>query len=309
MDEIQGYRLTRELSAQDAGFSRWGFGEKAGREYYIKEFLSPVYPVDSGELSEKLLVKKRKSCEDFYRKKKTFYDTLRSCRTGNIITIEDFFRHENRYYIITDKVAEKKLTNRQLASLPDKKKLILIRSLLYSFSALHGAGIVHADVKPENILLKSTADNGITGKIVDFDSGFLKNDPPSPQELQGDFLYLAPEAFLFIDGETVTVDGKIDVFALGILFHLYWTGELPAIPKERHYVFEAVLNGEPVGISEKIPDPLRSLIVRMLKESPTDRPSAAEALQILSGKVPKPTPKSNPPEGGRSGFYVPDDLD
>lgn len=65
MSVIKDYKLLGELSAQNAGFCQWGFCEKAGREYFIKEFLTPVYPVDSKELSAKLIERKRKVCDDF----------------------------------------------------------------------------------------------------------------------------------------------------------------------------------------------------------------------------------------------------
>lgn len=315
MDVINGYTLTTELSSKDAGFSRWAFCIKNGREYYIKEFLDPKYPLDSGELSKSVLEKRRKVCDAIYSNNKRFYDALSSCRTGNIIVVEDYFRFGSRYYAVTDKVTSKKMTDRQVAQLPDEKKIILIRSLLYSFARLHEAGIVHADIKPENILLKGTKNNGVTGKIIDFDSGFLKTEPPEPDDLQGDFLYMAPEALLYIRGKGTKIDEKLDIFALGLLFHLYWTGELPAIEKKYHYAFEAVLDGSPIEVKRAIPEPLRSLIVKMLKKTPEERPTAAQALQILSAMDQKKRENraeekvKEPKKEMEHGFYIPTDLD
>ena len=47
------------LTTKNAGFSKWGFAVKEGKTYFIKEFLSPVYPV-SGKLSEKQIGRKKK---------------------------------------------------------------------------------------------------------------------------------------------------------------------------------------------------------------------------------------------------------
>ena len=72
MSVIKGYKLLGELSAQNAGFCQWGFCEKSGREFFIKEFLTPVYPEDTSELSAKVIERKRKVCDDFYSKKREF---------------------------------------------------------------------------------------------------------------------------------------------------------------------------------------------------------------------------------------------
>ena len=45
---INDYELTSELTNANSGFSKWGFAVKNGREYFIKELISPVYPVGRG---------------------------------------------------------------------------------------------------------------------------------------------------------------------------------------------------------------------------------------------------------------------
>ena len=51
MDTLHGYHILREFSTENAGLSRWSFGEKEGRQFFIKEFLTPVYPDNLAELS------------------------------------------------------------------------------------------------------------------------------------------------------------------------------------------------------------------------------------------------------------------
>ena len=59
------YILSDRLTSQNSGFSVWGYGTKQGKEYFIKQFLSPKYPEDDGISSPKRLEKRRKLCEDF----------------------------------------------------------------------------------------------------------------------------------------------------------------------------------------------------------------------------------------------------
>lgn len=277
MTEIFGYKLLGELSPQNAGFCKWGFCEKKGRVFFIKEFLSPVYPADTKELSERVIERKKKICTEFFAAKAQYYEILNTCRTGNNVLILQFFRSGTKFYIITDKVESDGTDPRIIAALSNDKKEAVIRSLLYSISKIHNAGLVHADLKPDNILLKKTHDGFYAAKIIDFDSGFIVGHVPA--NLQGDFVYLAPETYLKINEEDVNVTEKIDIFALGILIHQYWTGELPSTDSKYNYLFEAAIDGGNIYLSDQIPQGLKKVISRMLSADPSKRPPAETILK------------------------------
>ena len=320
MSAINGYRLKGELTTQNAGFCQWGFCEKDGHEFFIKEFLSPVYPVDKGDLSQQVIERKRNLCNQFYNEKKAFYDTLQACRSGNNVVILDFFRSGSKYYIVTDKVNVKGTDPKLISQLSEDKRKVFLKALLFSVWIFHGAGIVHADLKPDNILLKETVGGYYTGKIIDFDAGFLVNSVPS--EVQGDFVYLSPEVYLKMAEEEAIITEKIDIFALGLLLHQYWTGELPTFSKEYKYAFEAVLDDAQINISNRIPTSLRDQIGRMLDKNPTQRPSADKVLNTIQALDGIPNKEPEPAQSFESwsvskegtvrtyrGFYVPKDLE
>lgn len=293
MDTINGYQIQKPFSSENAGFCRWAIGEKYGRAYFIKEFLSPKYPADDCGLSEKTIAKKRAECEKFYDRKAKLYQAIQQCRTGNVVVIQDFFREGSKYYAVTEQVKAENLSLSQIAVLPENKKMTLIRAVLYSFSVLHSKAIVHSDVKPDNILVKRTENDFYTGKIIDFDASFLETE--APEEIAGDQVYLAPETRRRMMEEPVSVTTKADIFALGILFHQYWCGELPSCPKEYDYLFEAVLDEAEVTLSEKLPESLREQIRRMLLANPEERPDAEQVLQALSGEfLSKPAEPKKP---------------
>ena len=309
MGEIKGYRLSDELTTQNAGFCKWGFCTKSNHEFFIKEFLSPVYPSDSSELSPKMIERKQRLCENFFNEKKEFYNVLSKCRTGNNVIIEDFFRFGSKYYMITDKVTAAGTDPHIISKLDNKRKESLIRSILYSVAAFHEAGIIHADIKPDNMLLKETRNSYYTAKIIDFDSGFLASSVP--EDVQGDFLYLSPEVFQRMSDSSVSITEKIDIFALGILFHQYWTGTMPGIPSDYNYVFEAVLDGNIPTVSILIPEPVYSMIQQMLCLNPEERPSARTLLFLFNNAD---TPSKDNSEQQQTqqktiGFYVPTDFD
>lgn len=286
MEVINGYRIHGSFTSENAGFCKWAFGDKGGRQYFIKEFLSPKFPLADSGLSLATIEKKKSECEKFYNQKAKVYREIQKCRTGNVMIIHDFFRDGSKYYAATERVMAESLTAQNIAALSSEKKLTLVRSILYSFSEIHSRCIVHSDVKPDNILIKKTKNDFYTGKIIDFDASFFESD--IPEDIQGDQVYLAPEMRLRMMEIPVPITTKADIFALGILFHQYWCGERPGCPDDYDYLFEAVLDGAPISVSEEIPETLRKQIQAMLQKEPSGRPGAAQVLQALAGQPGEP---------------------
>ena len=284
---INGYVLTQDFSNKNAGTCQWSFCIKGSREYFIKQFLSPKYPLDSAEISPKQKEKKRKIADRFYHERYDFYERLKKCRTGNIVIVEDFFRWESCYYSVSEKIDTDTVPISIIARQDDDKKITLMRSVLHSIRTLHENGIVHSDIKPDNIIIKATDMGFYTAKIIDFESSFLESAPPAVPS--GDQIYFAPEALERINDEdnekNITLSSKVDIFALGVLFHEYWTGRRPSINEsEYNYIHEAVLDGSPVHIARSIPDNIRSILERMLAKDPRMRPTANDVLNELAGK-------------------------
>lgn len=280
---INGYELTGSLQNDKSGYAKWGFAKKDGVEVFIKEFLSPVYPVDVSELSEEQVKRKRDICDVFEKEKREFYTELGKCLTGNIITVLDFFRSGSKFYIVTEKVDAASLGVKEITKLKLEQKILISKIVLHNISTLHSHNIVHGDIKPDNILLKETVTGSYTAKIIDFDSGFLESSAPQAgDDLQGDMVYLSPEAFLFIANEAGTLTKKIDIFSLGILIHQYFCGETPQFDRNKYdYLFEAVLDDGEVEISDEIPDYFKTTLLNMISKDPDRRPQASEILQVL----------------------------
>ena len=156
---------------------------------------------------------------------------------------------------------------------------------MHCLGRLHQRGIVHADIKLDNILFRRLPSGKVTGKLIDFDNCFWEKQPPRPdEEIHGDLVYMAPETFVMMQNEAGTIDRAIDVFALGIVFHQIFTGKLPVFDTTKYdYPFEAVLDGAKLGISEVIPDQWRQLIARMTEAIPERRIGLEEAEAILKG--------------------------
>lgn len=280
MNVVSGYKLSKDCFLKTGGQSQWGFATKSGHEYFIKKMADVKYPLAEGEISPKMLEKKRKKCEAFYSQKKQLYDALALCRTGNNMIVHDFFREGSFYYAVTDKVQENTLSVGEIAKLSDDKKTVLIRSILYSIASLHAHHIIHSDIKPDNILVIKTTDGYCTAKIIDFDLSFLTYSVP--EKIGGDQVYFSPEALLHSKGVNITVSPAMDMFSLGILFHEYWAGKRPEFDSKYHFACEAVCDESPIKLSTALPNDISLLISKMLLKKPEDRISAQKALAMLA---------------------------
>ena len=283
MKLINGYRLLSELKADKSGFAKWGFATKDGREYFIKEFLSPIYPMDTSVLSESQIRSKREICARFDGEKRRFYSELNKCLNGNVVTVSDFFRFESRFYMVTEKITAVNLTPEHVSHFNLAQKILITKVILHSVAMLHRHKIVHADIKADNILFKETPLGVYTAKLIDFDSSFFETNPPSSdKDFQGDMVYFAPESFIYIAEETGSPNCKIDIFALGILFHQYFCGTLPLFDRSKYsYAFEAILDGGGVTVSPSIPKFVADIITKMLSKDPKDRPDAESCFNYL----------------------------
>ncbi len=282
--EINGYKLDAPLSCDKSGFSKWGFASRDGEQYFIKEFLAPIFPVCHELLTDEQIEAKVRICKKFEAEKSRIYRAISECSNGNIVPIAQFFRHKSHYYITTEKINAKPLSVENINQMSEAQKLIITKIICYSVSLLHGKGIVHGDIKPDNLLFSKTENGIYTAKLIDFDSSFFVDNPPKNNEdFQGDMIFLAPESYLYMAGETDKITTKADVFALGILFHLFWSGEMPYFDKEQYdYAFEAVLSDDKPKMLCSIPKPVAIIINQMLEKNPDDRPSLSSIFMALA---------------------------
>lgn len=271
METINGYTPLRPFSSVGAGTASWTIARKYEREYFLKRFNSPKYVPSCMEF-----------CKVYEAKKQALYDALRAIDNGNLVLIEDFFHYDTFYYIATEKIDESSITAKDAHSLPMDKLFIVIKTLVHCMMQLENKGIVHADLKPANVMLKPTRGGFYALKLIDFDSSFFEADPPSNKEdLEGDMVYLSPEVLMNMCGEDVALTCKIDVFAAGIMLHQFLAGITPEFDSDYDSVCEAVANGGDVRISHTIPQPLRELIASMLRLNAEDRPTFSEVFRQL----------------------------
>jgi serine/threonine protein kinase len=192
-------------------------------------------------------------------------------------------------------------------AVPDAIQLLSL--IAEALDAAHAAGIVHRDLKPQNIFLVWEANGETVPKLLDFGMAKLVGQAAGVQTASGAVmgtpLYMAPEQAL---GKKV--DGRADVYALGILAHELLTGKRPISGETAMGVLAAHLTVVPPRASEvhAALDPrLDAPILRMLEKNPEDRPATAgvaiadlkraaeEAGHVIRGEGPRlPRPEQAP---------------
>ncbi len=269
---INNYSFDKPLASDNSGFSKWGIGNRGGRAFFVKEFLSPVYPADDTVFTEKKKQERIRLCQTFVEEKTNLYAALRDAADGSVVTVEQFFRVGAKFYISTRAVTEHTLSVSEIARCSFVDKLRLCCSIAHAMAAIHEKKIVHADIKPDNILVvrKGTPH----ANIIDFDCSFFEAKCPKlGEELNGDLVYLSPEGFLHIAGIESNLSCKMDVFALGLLFHQYFTGCLPGFDSEEYqYAYESVLDDHPLAVQGIANIDCARILEQMLTKKPDDRP-------------------------------------
>lgn len=285
MTMLGRYERTTPLSNKGAGSCRWCFAVRGGQEYFIKEFTEgPKYPENDTASSPEKRAKKIKKCEAFEKSKTNIYRAINLYSDGNAVRVVDFFRVGTKYYMVMPRIRPVKMRVEEVARLPEHVKRRICTVIAHSVAQLHECGFVHADIKHSNIMLAHTRTNNLTAKLIDYDAGFFEYDPPAhPEEIHGDQVYFSPEAWKAFLGEKAQLTCKLDVFALGILFHQYLSGKLPGFDEEKYSCAgEAVAAGEKLDLSVDIAADLRRVICQMLAADPCERLSAQQVFHNLT---------------------------
>lgn len=151
--------------------------------------------------------------------------------------------------------------------------ITIMDAILSGLAAAHAAGIVHRDVKPENVLL---AEDGRI-KIGDFGLARATTaNTATGAQLLGTIAYLAPE--LVTRG---TADARSDIYALGIMLYEMLVGEQPykgEQPMQIAFQHATEQVPRPSARNPSVPEPLDELVLWATEKSPEDRPLDAKAM-------------------------------
>ncbi|HRK17250.1 MAG TPA: serine/threonine-protein kinase, partial [Prosthecobacter sp.] len=149
----------------------------------------------------------------------------------------------------------------------------LVERTLEGIGAAHEAGLLHLDLKAENIMLPWVRGAAPQAVLVDF--GLSREPGPAGAEAAGSVHGMAPEQFS--GGE---VDARTDLYALGVVYYQALTGRLPFQGETKPQVITAHLRHAMTPLQELRPDlspELCAWVEGLLSVNPDERPASAEA--------------------------------
>ncbi|MFB9834131.1 Stk1 family PASTA domain-containing Ser/Thr kinase [Actinoallomurus acaciae] len=221
--------------------------------------------------------------EDFVRR---FVDEARHAAAlshPNVVAMYDQGTDQGHVFLVMEYVAGRTLRDllTERGRLGPRAALRVMRPILAALGAAHRVGLVHRDVKPENVLL---AEDGQV-KVTDF--GLARAETASRQTktgmLIGTVAYLAPEQVL-----TGDADARTDVYAAGIMLFELLTGYQPyqagtPLAVAYRHVNETVPS--PSSVIPGLPPRLDALVAGATDRDPARRPPDADRFHAEAGEV------------------------
>jgi serine/threonine-protein kinase len=189
----------------------------------------------------------------------------------HIVPIYDAAQTDDVTYIVMELLTGETLRQRLTAPLAWQESMSFLLPLCDALAYAHKQGIIHRDVKPENIVF---SDSGVI-KLVDFGLAYVIGAPRLTRDsgMVGTPCYAAPEQ---IRGESV--DGRADVFALATVLYEVLTSQPLFLGDDRQVIYQ-ILRDEPVNLSSLqgiVPSPLLESLAHALAKDPADRYTADE---------------------------------
>jgi Tol biopolymer transport system component/predicted Ser/Thr protein kinase len=203
---------------------------------------------------------------------------------ANVCVIYDIVEHEGQQFIVMEYVEGKTL--RQMV--PIQKMQDALGYAIQVGEALaeaHGKGIVHRDIKTENIMVNDK--NQV--KVMDFGLAKLRGSLKltKTSSTVGTLAYMAPEQIQ--GGE---VDARSDIFSFGVVLYEMLTGHLPFVGEHEAAMMYSIINESPQPIQKYKPDlssELLHIIDRALEKDPEDRYQAVREMVIDLRRAKKET--------------------
>jgi eukaryotic-like serine/threonine-protein kinase len=197
---------------------------------------------------------------------------------AHVAAVYDVLEEQGEIFLILEYVEGQNLRQRLRQALSLDEFFKIAMQCAEALVSAHGDGIVHCDIKPENIMLTSS------GKVKILDFGVAKHLPRSDQSstvdragtFAGTPAYMSPEVLL----ERVP-DGRADIFSLGVVFYEVLTGQHPFLANSFVATTDRIRAETPASIrifNRAVSPELEALVNKAIAKDPAQRYASAQEL-------------------------------
>jgi tRNA A-37 threonylcarbamoyl transferase component Bud32 len=258
---IRGHRCIRQVGSGGMCTIYLAESERAGTLVVLKVFNQVP------DISERIV-----SFDRFLQE----YEIVAGLKHKNIVRIYDLGIADDHAYIAMEHFPAGDLRQRMKAPLSPGTALNFLEQIASALDAIHSVGVLHRDLKPANVMLRGD------GSVCLIDFGLAKANEMDTQltgtrEIFGTPYYMSPE-----QGHAEEIDGRSDLYSLGVMFYEMLTGQKPYTGATAMEVIYKHKRADLPDIAPQFAD-YEGLLRRLLAKAPADRyQTARELLEAIS---------------------------
>src|SRR5882762_4757098 len=224
----------------------------------------------------------------------------------HILTVHESGEFEGQQYLVTEFIDGGTVREWADNNKPDWRQVVdLLTGVADGLACAHEAGMLHRDIKPDNILVTKSG----YAKLADFGLAKLTQDEElaeavtvsrtRPGVIIGTIAYMSPE-----QASGKPLDARSDIFAFGVVLYEMLSGRKPFEGATELETLQLIIHGTPKPLRDALPVTVRAVVERALEKEPADRYQAMREMFVdlrrVTGESGKAAAPSQPQEEFKS---------